>query len=339
MTSMISCIREWKKRTRKYNPALRLNALRTDENFMKNLATFIISALCYASAYSQIQVTVEQSYRTIDEIRSEHVQPGDVIVFELNANQYGDHYEVSYMKTGPMQLLLASEKDVDSGMPPSLTNKMLLGGKGVQEIKIPKGDKGALLFFNNNNSRTVNMVVRVDRVGVRPEAVTNNFKRLVSIPFDSLGSFYELPKINVVVRPCGTSNAFSTPDIYICSELIGELVEKGLPKAIFPIILHELAHSLMRLWKIGDFSDEDMADEFATVIMAIASPDSVNELARWFDGMDQKSEAVLKTAVNSRHSMSKVRAENMRRLLKNPQSAIAKWSRLMEPHLKKQRLP
>lgn len=306
---------------------------------MKNLVAVILSVLCCTTAYSQIQVTVEKSYRTIYEVRSEHVKPGDLIFFELNANQYGDHYEVSYVKTGPMQLLLASEKDVDSGMPPSLMNKTLLGEKGFEEVKIPKGDKGALLFFNNNNSRTVNMVVRVDRVGVRPEAVTNNLKNLVSIPFDSLGYLYEVPKINVVVRPCGISNAFSTPDIYICSELIGELVEKDLPNAIFPIILHELAHSLMRLWEIGDFSDEDMADEFATAIMAIAAPDSVNELARWFDGMDQKSEAVLKTAVNSRHSISKVRAENMRRLLKNPQPVLAKWSKLMEPHLKKQRFP
>jgi len=161
----------------------------------------------------------------------------------------------------------------------------------------------------------------------------------VSIPLDSLGYLYEVPKINVVVRPCGISNAFSTPDIYICSELIGELAEKGLSNAIFPIILHELAHSLMRLWGIGDFSDEDMADEFATAIMAIAAPDSVNELARWFDGMDKRSEAVLKTAVNSRHSISKVRAENMRQLLKNPQPVLAKWSKLMEPYLKKQRLP
>ena len=178
----------------------------------------------------------------------------------------------------------------------------------------------------------------VDRVGVRPQEVANSLKKVVSLPLDALESVYNIPKINVTVRPCGTSNAFSTPDIFICSELMGELAEKNLTKALYPILFHELAHSLMYLWKIGDYGDEDMADEFAAAFLALAAPDSVNDFARWFDSQDEKAEAVLKTAVNSRHSISRVRAENMRRLLRNPKPVVAKWSKLMEAHIKNQRL-
>src|SRR5690606_24692133 len=108
--------------------------------------------------------------------------------------------------------------------------------------------------------------------------------------------------------------------------------------ALHPIILHELAHSLMFIWKIGDYKNEDMADEFATALMSIVSPESVNDLIDWFNKMDKKSEVILKATINSRHSLSWKRAENARRMLKNPSEAVKKWGMLLQPHVKKELL-
>ncbi|MDH1676358.1 DUF4344 domain-containing metallopeptidase [Comamonas aquatica] len=302
---------------------------------MKHLIVFLISTIYYSSAISEVKVFVDPLYRATESAGSFKVNPGDVIPFELFRNDFEDEYEVFYKKNGLLDILVASENDIKRGSMPSLLNKQLPNNVGRQELGIKKSGGDALLIFKNKSNRVVDAFIRIDRVGTRPERVRNEIKKIVSIPFNGFGAIYEMPKINVYVMPCGEVNAYSTPDIFICTELIADLVEKGTIDALFPIILHELAHSLMFIWKIGDYKDEDMADDFATALVSIAIPESINALVDWFDKMDKKSEDILKTKINSRHSLSKKRAENARKMLKNPGDSVKKWGILLQPHVRK----
>ena len=90
----------------------------------------------------------------------------------------------------------------------------------------------------------------------------------------------------------------------------------------------------MYLWGIGDYSNEDLADEFAMMLMSISAPDTLNDLITWFNKQDSKSEILLKNINASKHSLSKQRAEYARKILQNPNKLLEKWGKLMHPHKK-----
>lgn len=305
---------------------------------MIKLIAFIISTVYCCGAVAETKIFVDPLYRATESAKNFTLNPGDTIPFQLFRNEFEDAYEVLYKKNGYLDIYVASENDINTGTPPSILNKTLPNNVGSQDIKIPRSGDGALLIFKNNTKKVIDAHIRIDRIGNRPKSIRDGIEKIVRIPFSGFDAIYSMPKINVYIQPCGVANAYSTPDIYICTELIADLVEKDAIGALHPIILHELAHSLMFIWKIGDYKNEDMADEFATALMSIVSPESVNDLIDWFNKMDKKSEVILKATINSRHSLSWKRAENARRMLKNPSEAVKKWGMLLQPHVKKELL-
>jgi hypothetical protein len=64
----------------------------------------------------------------------------------------------------------------------------------------------------------------------------------------------------------------------VCSELIADLGEKNLEGAPHPILLYEMAHSLMYLWKLPGYNNEDIADEFATIYLAKVFPHTIESI-------------------------------------------------------------
>ena len=295
------------------------------------IAILLFSTNCNA----QVKITVDSAYRHIFLSEKLTLPRGEITSIDLNSNKLGDHYESRYTTTAPIKILLIKQKDIEGENPtPNFLLNQTLVGSGAKIIQVPANDQYAAIILKNENNYAADSYIRIDRVGKRPQSSTRNIENILNITIDALSKTYNLPNIKIIAKPCGEVNAFSTPNIVICTELIGDLAEKGTIGAIHPILLHELAHSLMYLWKIGDYRNEDLADEFAMVLMAISTPDKLNDLIEWFNKRDSKSEILLKNINGSRHSLSKQRAENARRILQNPNELIEKWGKLMHPHKK-----
>lgn len=301
----------------------------------KIIYTLIAILLFSTNCNAQVKITVDSAYRHIFSSEKLTLPSGEITSIELHSNKFGDHYEFRYATTAPIKIFLIKQKDIEDENPtPNFLLNQTLVGSGAKIIQVPANDQYAAIILKNENSYAADSHIRIDRVGKRPQSSTRNIENILNITIDALSKTYNLPNIKIIAKPCGEVNAFSTPNIVICTELIGDLVEKGTIGAIHPILLHELAHSLMYLWKIGDYSNEDLADEFAMVLMAISTPDKLNDLIEWFNKRDSKSEILLKNINGSRHSLSRQRAENARRILQNPNELVEKWGKLMHPHKK-----
>src|SRR5215510_11189757 len=116
------------------------------------------------------------------------------------------------------------------------------------------------------------------------------FRDLLSAIYDDLQDNYIFPAFSISIAPCGDINAFSRPDIAICSELVNDLIGKGQMDALFPIMHHELAHTLLYLWGDPRASDEDTADELGLVFTRIMSDQprattQMYKLADWFSSL------------------------------------------------------
>ena len=302
---------------------------------LKITYTLIAILLFSTNCNAQVKITVDSAYRHIFLSEKLTLPRGEITSIDLHSNKFGDHYEFRYTTTAPIKILLIKQKDIEGENPtPNFLLNQTLVGSGAKIIQVPANDQYAAIILKNENNYAADSYIRIDRVGKRPQSSRKNIENILNITIDALSKTYNLPNIKIIAKPCGEVNAFSTPNIVICTELIGDLAEKGTIGAIHPILLHELAHSLMYLWKIGDYRNEDLADEFAMVLMAISTPDKLNDLIEWFNKRDSKSEILLKNINASKHSLSRQRAENARKILQNPNKLLEKWGKLMHPHKK-----
>jgi len=133
------------------------------------------------------------------------------------------------------------------------------------------------------------------------------------------------------VRPCGVVNAFSSPDITLCTELMDTMYREGWHDAIRVVLYHELAHSLLRLWELPGYDNEDLADEFA-VLHAADSPKAIEQISRWFESRNTLQKAATQVQMASGHAPSAVRAKRARAGLTNRAQLRVKWDALLAPY-------
>lgn len=185
-----------------------------------------------------------------------------------------------------------------------------------------------------SNGNIEDVEVLVFREGRRAPEVRQVVEDLVAVPLTALNLVYILPQFRVYVAPCRTKNAFSNPDILVCTELLADLQDKKVSDALYPILLHEIGHSVLSLWGLPGHDNEDMADEFAAAFLAKYQPETIEAYARWLESRDSVQEAVVQLAEGSRHSLSIQRARNMRALVRNPEQLVERWSRLLAPFVR-----
>lgn len=315
---------------------------------LKRQASFMLSAfsrffllalltLVVLPSIAQVNVTVSPEYRAIHYSRKITLKPGQMETVDLHKNDFDDSYQVFHSTNGGgvVSLVVLDGRDrAKNNSNPVPLLKRSLSGLGSVAISRPESSKGSIAVFINRGRWPIDMSLRIDRVGLRPESVRMQVRNFVQIPFQSLNSVYLLPPINVTVRPCGQVNAFSSPNITVCSELIADLVDKQLPHALIPILLHELGHSLLFLWKLPGYDNEELVDEFAGVLLAKHSPEVLREFINWFETQDPVAEAVAHLASAGKHPLSLQRAKSMRILTENSDAAFRKWSKVLGPHMR-----
>src|SRR4030067_1630482 len=196
---------------------------------------------------------------------------------------------------------------------------------GKYTFEIPE-DGAYYLIIDNKQALFGFTRVKVSVYGILPEVnsgansieqqkAIENLKTLKK----AMKDFYQLTKkffifqdFRIEVRYCGFANAFSSPNITLCKELIENLVDQGIEKAVVFILFHELGHTLLRLWEYPLWDNEDVADEFATIFMLLSNrEDAALDAAQWFASKTSIIGAVEKIWVDDKHTLSPQRARNI----------------------------
>jgi hypothetical protein len=163
---------------------------------------------------------------------------------------------------------------------------------------------------------------------------------------ESLGQAYamleqqfEFRDFNIRVEPCGQANAFSAPDITLCTELLFDLFAKDRKNAVLGIFFHELGHSLLNVWNMPGYDNEDIADEFAATLLLTGrnsqqGEEVLSEMIAWLSEHNSKAQAVDLLAQGSRHAPSIQRVRNLERIMANPEPLVARWNSLLYPRMK-----
>jgi hypothetical protein len=167
-----------------------------------------------------------------------------------------------------------------------------------------------------------------------PESV-KALKEMLEKTYAALKEDFVFSDFNIDLKPCGQANAFSAPDITICTELVMDFVAKRRMAALAPVIVHELGHTLLNLWGMPGYDNEDIADEFAAVVLLSGDKDTesgaraLSDMITWFSEQDAKAQAVGMLVQGDRHALSIQRVRNLQRIMEDPNPVIARWNRLL----------
>lgn len=301
----------------------------------ENLFALVISFGIFSSFVSaQITVEVSPTFSSIAYSNSIKLSPDDKEVFDLDSTPDKDTYKLVYsIKNTPLEILVIDRRDVINSNPnPNfLMDKFLTGSSFLSLPQMPSKEGVGVVLLNDSQT-SADLSYIVFRTGIRSKTVVNQLKNVIEVPIQVLDKFYKLPKIKVAVLPCGTVNAFSSPDITICSELISDLYEKGLSEALYPILLHEIAHSLLNLWNLPGYDNEDIADEFSAAMLARVAPSHIQAFIKYLENEDSTTEAIIQLTEGSRHTISIQRARNMKTALTKIGQIEKRWDNLLKPY-------
>ena len=299
--------------------------------------SLLAASLFTLPLYAGVPVNVSPEYRAIHFAADLSLAPNEARAIDLPLNAAGDRYAVA-AKSGAkhVSFVLIDGRDRDTGKLQPAALRSVAALQSFIDIQTPPSSSGLIGVFVNRNSSAIKAKVRVDRIGERPDVLRAKVAALVAVPFAALDDIYELPQFTVTVKPCGEINAFSSPNITLCTELFADLTDKGLSDALHPILLHEAAHTLLKLWDLPGFDNEDMADEFAASMLARVAPHTLKAYMRWFEQRDSVMEAVMQLQSDERHTISIQRARNMQRIIDNPDVVARRWNKLLRPFERKQ---
>jgi hypothetical protein len=298
---------------------------------------FVLLVATASDASAEIVIVVAPEYRAIHYSASVKLKPGQIEVIDLHLNEAGDSYVV-FTRTRSLSALLVvldGRDRASNNLAPSPILNQSLSGQMSFNIARPPSKEGLIVVLANRSNSDIEVAIRIDRVGIRTPEIRDRVRDWVAIPFEALNSVYRLPAITITVRPCGQINAFSAPDIVICSELIADLIERNLANALHPILLHELAHSVLNIWNLPGYDNEDIADEFVAVLLAKLAPEILGDYIRWLERNDSIAEAVVQLVSGGRHTISVQRARNMQRIMRDPEPVMRRWNNLLSPYIRR----
>lgn len=213
--------------------------------------------------------------------------------------------------------------------------KRTVWGTGKYTFLVPRTgtyhllvDNGAAWFL----ARDVDLYAYV--VHPKPTPWSLEFQHSAQGLYNALRAWFLFDDFKVSYRHCGVENAFSSPDITICLELIEGLRDQGLPGAYPFVLFHELGHTLLRRWGDTRFDQEDVADEFAVMASVLLNVQSnAAEAAKWFAARKVEINAGPRLWLVDRHTISPVRAQNIIGWLKEPSELMRTWQPLLVPHM------
>lgn len=293
-----------------------------------------LGVLLTLPAYPQVTVDVRADYSAVHFSRSLGLGPREAELVTLQLNAFKDHYSATVeVRGGEARVFLLDNRDVKERAPtPRLLRDFSVSGRRELSFPAPPTSAGATLVVRNESSLShLEVQIIVYRIGLRSKDAIAQMRQWVELPVNALSMDYMLPRFKVTIQPCGLTNAYSTPDIVVCTELLNDLNEQHLNWALQPILLHELAHSLLYCWGLPGYDNEDLADEFAAMFLAQTCDRCVDDVVTWLEKQDPVREAILQLTNGDRHALSIQRARNMKAALPRAQDLQRRWATLLSP--------
>lgn len=304
------------------------------------LATFAIALIGFAPR-AEAEVTVADTVRYELINYAGTIQPGAQVTWEWTFNRK-DLLEINvelYPDAVPGFGVLICPKHEYEKYVQGLTAQHC-GGLQRAEMgvdfyyDVPFSGEYILLVDNSHSvfsskAITANLVVN--------ETTTDQFRTSMSEIFGAFLSGFEEAFIydhfNVYIEPCGEKNAFSythNGDIKFCTELIHQLTTQDSYGALVGIFLHEMGHSLLNLWGLPNYQNEDAVDEFSTVLLIMMEQKELaNQYHAYFAQHDSVAQATYALYYDSPHSLSIQRMRNIEKIIDQPDDYIWRWRKVL----------
>jgi hypothetical protein len=205
-------------------------------------------------------------------------------------------------------------------------------------VSIPvKGDYFVVL---DNRSGQEQRAVTVAVRAARADAGQKKSAQETLATFEQqLHQIFVFDPFPIGTKKCGTPKAFAGPSgIILCEEYVHHLSDvlkdqERTRDALSFSIFHEVARVLLAKWNSPFSASEEMADEFATVLMIMVNQKNrVIATAEYFVKNPSASETLQKLFGDDRHPLSVQRAQNVLSWVKDPQ-LVRKWQKVLVPHM------
>lgn len=301
-------------------------------------------------SHAQAEVLVSKIFFTDDVFQQTvDIGAGEYWVLPLARRAVGNAYEVR-IESGnkvfkDVTAFIADEENVKR-----FRHRQPYRADGVQKGVAPFAIRGAVrtqgnyyLVIDNSYALLVDkrVVVTVKMINKLPDSAVEHMKSTLEKMYGSLKQNLVFPDFNIHVRPCGQANAFSSltsGDIVLCTEMISRLASK--PGALLGVLSHELGHTLLNLWGLPGGDDEDVADEFALVVLLEKEDGgkAIEEYAAYFERGNAEKEAEFKLRTGDRHSLSVQRIRNIREHTTHASALFQRWNKQLYPHMTEEAL-
>lgn len=154
-----------------------------------------------------------------------------------------------------------------------------------------------------------------------------------------LKKLFIFKSFSIKSRSCGKEEAYSSSDgIMLCTEFIKKIYdssgskEKSIDIMLFTIF-HEVGHILLLQWNYPFYDNEDITDEFATMMMLmLGKKDNLNAVTEFFISNPSSSELISKALQGDRHQLSIQRARNIISWQKDAER-FKRWQTIFVPHM------
>lgn len=301
--------------------------------------------LLFVMAHAQAEVFVAKTFSTDDVFQQTvDIGAGNYWMLPLARRAIGNAYEVR-IETGnkfykDVTAFIADEENVER-----FRHRHSYRAEGVQKGIAPFAIRGIVrtlgkhyLVIDNSYALLIDkrVIVTVKMINTLPDGAVEHMKSTLEKMYGSLKQQLVFPDFNIHVRPCGQANAFSSlasGDIVLCTEMISRLANK--PDALLGVLSHELGHTLLNLWGLPGGDNEDIADEFASVVLLDKEDGgkAIEEYAAYFERGNAEKEAEFILRTGDRHSLSIQRIRNIREHAINASALFRRWNRQLYPHM------
>jgi hypothetical protein len=250
----------------------------------------------------------------------------------------------------PLLVILLNQSDYEKL--PLISNPLFKGDvweKLAFSVTIPVFGDYYLVLDNSKGVREAGATVKISAgrgEDVRGDTFDNDTAS------DAAPSGFKLSQINeqlakififepfpITVNTCGEPDAYSKKDsIVLCQEYIAKLhsslddKEKTAEVLLF-VVFHEIGHILLYQWGYPFYDNEEVADEFATVLLVmVGKKEQLRTTAKYLASNTAVTEILGKTFKNDRHPLSIQRARNIVNWV-NDRDRLERWQSVFVPHL------
>tara|TARA_R110000782_G_scaffold245878_6_gene332590 strand:+ start:1458 stop:2822 length:1365 start_codon:yes stop_codon:yes gene_type:complete len=210
--------------------------------------------------------------------------------------------------------------------------------KGIFGYSFPiMRDDEYYLILDNRNALLLSRKITADVYRVTENRTTRHIaekKVLNDMYYGFLKKLFIFDDFDISLKVCGFENAFSNPHITLCRELDYANDSKNISAATTLIMFHEFGHSLMNIWGMPAYDNEDLADEFAVVLALFGNKaEAVRDGIEFWVNKNSKGEALNKLNNNVRHTISIQRARNIVSWIQNRNDVLLRWQKQLAPHM------